>query len=144
MLLSEGPADYLKLPPSSVAEGVVTNPPYVRAREFLEKALTEVRYVALVRTNFLFEGSAHTELLEERHPPTRIWMTDVRLPMMHRAGWTEKASASNTLTAGRFGTNGRIRASFRADSIGERSARYRNGGAGFEPDRRLPNEVSVS
>jgi hypothetical protein len=89
-------ADYLKLPPLGV-EGVVTNPPYILARQFLEKALAEVRYVALlVRTNFLFEGVGRTELLEVQHPPTRVWLTDVRLPMMHRAGWTGKATSSNT------------------------------------------------
>ena len=89
--------DYLKLTSPPGIDGVVTNPPYIKAREFLEKALAEVGYVALlVRTNFLFEGAGRTELLEVRHPPTRVWLTAVRLPMMHRAGWSGKATSSNT------------------------------------------------
>jgi len=89
--------DYFKLAPPSEIAGIVTNPPYIKARQFLEKALVDARYVALlVRTNFIFEGAGRTELLEVKHPPTRVWLTDARLPMMHRAGWTGKASSSNT------------------------------------------------
>jgi hypothetical protein len=93
--------NYLKLAPPPGIEGVVTNPPYIRARQFLEKTLADgARYVAfLVRTNFIFEGAGRTELLEVKHPPTRVWLTDVRLPMMHRVGWTGKKSTSNTAFA---------------------------------------------
>lgn len=91
-------ADYLKLTMPSGIEGVVGNPPYKEAQQFLEKALADgVRYVALlVRTNFLFEAAGRTELLDVRHPPTRVWTADLRLPMMHRAGWPGKRAASNT------------------------------------------------
>jgi hypothetical protein len=37
-----------------------------------------------------------TELLDRQHPPTRVWTADLRLPMMHRAGWTGKRASSNT------------------------------------------------
>jgi hypothetical protein len=81
-------ADYFKLTPPRGVEGVVTNPPYNKARQFLEKALADAAsYVALLlRTNFLFEGAGRAELLERQHPPTRVWNADLRLPMMHRAG----------------------------------------------------------
>jgi hypothetical protein len=90
--------DYLKwvMPPE--IEGVVGNPPYNKARQFLEKALADgVRYVALlVRTNWLFEGAGRAELLDVLHPPTRIWTAAPRFPMMHRAGYTGKQAPSNT------------------------------------------------
>jgi hypothetical protein len=91
-------ADYFKLTPPRGVEGVVTNPPYNKARQFLEKALADAAsYVALLlRTNFLFEGAGRSELLERQHPPTRVWNADLRLPMMHRAGWTGKRPPSNT------------------------------------------------
>jgi hypothetical protein len=90
--------DYFKLTPRCGIEGVVTNPPYKKAQRFLEKALADgSRYVALLlRTNFLFEGAGRTKLLEVQHPPTRVWSADLRLPMMHRAGWTGKRAPSNT------------------------------------------------
>jgi len=89
--------DYFKLPPPGI-DGVVTNPPYKQAQRFLEKALADgARYVALLlRTNFLFEAAGRSELLDHRHPPTRVWSADLRLPMMHRAGWTGKRAPSNT------------------------------------------------
>jgi hypothetical protein len=91
-------SNYFKLTPPPGIEGVVTNPPFNRARQFLEKALADGnRYIALlVRTNFLFEAAERTELLDVLHPPTRVWMADLRLPMMHRAGWTGKRASSNT------------------------------------------------
>jgi hypothetical protein len=90
--------DYLKFTMPPEIEGVVANPPYSKAQQFLEKALADgVRYIALlVRTNFLFEGARRTELLDVLHPPTRIWLADIRLPMMHRAGYTGKRATSNT------------------------------------------------
>jgi hypothetical protein len=91
-------SDYFKLAPPPGVEGVVTNPPFNKARQFLEKALADGnRYIALlVRTNFLFEAAERTELLDVLHPPTRVWTADLRLPMMHRAGWTGKRASSNT------------------------------------------------
>jgi hypothetical protein len=89
--------DYFKLAPPPGIEGVVTNPPYNRAQRFLEKALADARYVALLlRSNFLLEGAGRTELLDRQHPPTRVWTADLRLPMMHRKGWTGKRASSNT------------------------------------------------
>jgi hypothetical protein len=94
-------ANYFKLTPPPGIEGVVTNPPFKRAGQFLVKALADkTRYIALlVRTNFLFEAAERTELLDVLHPPTRVWTADLRLPMMHRAGWTGKQASSNTAYA---------------------------------------------
>jgi hypothetical protein len=66
--------DYLKLTPPPGIEGVATNPPNNKARQFLEKALADgTRYIALlVRTNFLFEAAERTDLLDRQHPPTRV------------------------------------------------------------------------
>src|ERR1700722_4504778 len=50
----------------------------------------------LLGSNFLLEGAGRTELLDRQHPPTRVWTADLRLPMMHRAGWTGKRASSNT------------------------------------------------
>jgi hypothetical protein len=126
--------DYFKLTPPPEVEGVVTNPPYLKARQFLEKAIADgARYIALlVRTNFLFEGGGRTDLLDVRHPPTRVWTADIRLPMMHRAGWTERRASSNTAYSWAVWISGPTRANSRAGSIGARSARCRNGRAGSE------------
>ena len=48
--------DYFKLAPPPGIEGVVTNPPYKRAQRFLEKALADARYVALLLRSNLYEG----------------------------------------------------------------------------------------
>jgi hypothetical protein len=66
------------------------------AQAFLVKALTEVGYVALlVRTNFLMEGVRRMPFLQAS-PPTRVWLSARRFPMMHRHNWTGKRSSSNT------------------------------------------------
>jgi hypothetical protein len=88
--------DYLTADPPPGIQGIVTNPPYKRAQEFAEKALSEVDYVALlVRSNFYVEGVKRMAF-RARHPPTRIWQSARRLPMMHRYGWTGPQASSNT------------------------------------------------
>lgn len=88
--------DYLTAEPPQRIEGIVTNPPYKRALQFAEKALVEVPYVALlVRSNFDVEGVKRMPF-RARHPPTRIWRSARRLPMMHRYGWTGNRAPSNT------------------------------------------------
>ena len=87
--------DYLKAPASNFAQAIVTNPPFSLAAKFAEKAISEVDYVALLlRTNFL-ESVGRLPFFR-RHPPTRIWLSSRRFPMMHRHGWTGKRSTSNT------------------------------------------------
>ena len=90
--------DYLTAPPMPEAKGVVTNPPFILAVKFVEKALKETGYVALLlRTNFL-ESTARMAFFR-KHPPARIWISSRRLPMMHRYGWQGRRAPSNTCYA---------------------------------------------
>jgi hypothetical protein len=86
--------DYLTATVSPNVEGIVTNPPYKLAFEFLKKALAEVDYVALLlRLNFL-ESVKRIDFFNEK-PPSRILVSSRRLPMMHRYGWEGPRSGSN-------------------------------------------------
>jgi hypothetical protein len=88
--------DYLAMPPTPGVGGVVTNPPFQWALEFLRKAIAETDYVAvLVRANFLIEAAGRDAFFAE-HPPSRVYYSSQRLPMMHRYGWTGRRSTSNT------------------------------------------------
>ena len=90
--------DYADAVPEWDVEGVVTNPPFNRALEFLQKSISEVPYVAyLLRTNW-FESTRRLPFFKE-HPPTRVWVFSRRLPMMHRHGWTGPTAASNVAYA---------------------------------------------
>lgn len=79
-------------------DGVVTNPPFKLAAEFIEKSLTIAPYVAmLLRLNFL-EGTGRRSLFAI-NPPARIHVSSRRLPMMHRDGWEGPRSTSTTCFA---------------------------------------------
>ena len=87
--------DYLKAPRRNSVDGIVTNAPFKEAAAFAKKAIGEVPYVALLlRTNFL--ESVKRLPVFRRSPPSRIWISARRLPMMHRHGWTGKKASSNT------------------------------------------------
>jgi hypothetical protein len=93
----ESGIDYLRAPPRDIG-GIVTNPPFKLASRFAQKALSEVRYVALLlRTNFL-EAIRRLPFFRTS-PPSRIWISSRRLPMMHRRGWTGPRAGSNTCHA---------------------------------------------
>lgn len=78
--------------------GIVTNPPYKIAKEFIVKALEEVPYSAwLLRINFL-EAEGRIELFRQ-NPPARVWISSRRLPMMHRLGWDGPIAPSNSCHA---------------------------------------------
>jgi hypothetical protein len=86
--------DYTDAVPEWDVEGIVTNPPFNRALEFLQKSISEVPYVAyLLRTNWL-ESTRRLPFFKE-HPPARVWVFSRRLPMLHRYGWAGKRAASN-------------------------------------------------
>ena len=88
--------DYLTVPPVPKVEGIVTNPPFSKALEFLRKAISEADYVAfLLRANFLVEAAGRDAFFEQQ-PPARTYYSSQRFPMMHRLGWTGKRSTSNT------------------------------------------------
>jgi hypothetical protein len=79
--------DFLTAPavPNAV---LITNPPFARAREFIEKALDDGHAFAafLLRTNFL--ESNRRKPFFDRHPPNRVWM-------VHRLGYAGSISSSN-------------------------------------------------
>jgi hypothetical protein len=90
--------DYADAVPEWDVEGIVTNPPFNRALQFLQKSISEVPYVAyLLRTNWL-ESTRRLPFFKE-HPPARVWVFSRRLPMMHRHGWTGPTAASNVAYA---------------------------------------------
>jgi hypothetical protein len=90
--------DYLSARPVPDVQGIVTNPPYRLAMRFAEKALAEVGYLALLlRTNFL-ESTSRLRFFRD-NPPSRIWISSRRLPMMHRHGWKGPRAPSNTCFA---------------------------------------------
>jgi hypothetical protein len=69
-----------------INDGIVTNPPFKLADEFVRRSLGLASYVAmLLRINFL-AGQAHKALFAE-HPPARVHISSRRFPMMHRQGW---------------------------------------------------------
>ena len=90
--------DYIAAVPPPDVEAIVTNPPFAKAEAFARKMLSEVPYVALLlRTNFL--ESAEREPFFAEHPFARMWVPSLRLPMMHRHGWTGPRAPSNTAHA---------------------------------------------
>jgi len=90
--------DYLTTACTSNVQGIITNPPFKLAFEFAKKALQEVSYLALLlRTNFL-ESQTRMEFFKTT-PPSTVYISSRRLPMMHRQGWTGPESTSNTCHA---------------------------------------------
>src|SRR5215467_15658512 len=65
------------------------------ARAMWQKQVKCKRYA--LRTNFL--ESVQRLPFFRQSPPTRIWVSSRRLPLMHRYGWTGKKSTSNTCHA---------------------------------------------
>jgi hypothetical protein len=85
--------DYRDAVPEWDVEGIVTNPPFTLALEFLKKSISEVPYVAyLLRTNFL-ESTRRLPFFRD-HPPSRVWISSRRFNM-HRHGWVGKRVSSN-------------------------------------------------
>ena len=87
--------DYLSEPVAMHDVAIVTNPPYRLARKFIEKAIADhcLFHAWLLRLNFL--ESVGRMALWRAHPPSRVWVSSRRLPMMHRLGWTGRKAPSN-------------------------------------------------
>lgn len=80
--------------PASIG-GIVTNPPFKNAVEFVERSLVIAPYVAmLLRLSFL-EGVQRKPWFEAG-PLARVHVSSRRLPMMHRGGW-EGAKAGSAI-----------------------------------------------
>lgn len=75
--------------------GIVTNPPFSLAQEFVDKAFSfeNVTYVALLLRLSWLESSKRKVWFEAR-PPSRIHVSSRRLPMMHREGYEGTKSTS--------------------------------------------------
>jgi len=85
-----------RFPPG--VEGVITNPPFTLALDFIKAALARVPYSAwLLRTNFL-ESTGRLPFFRS-NPPARVLISSRRLPMMHRYGWEGPRAPSNTCYA---------------------------------------------
>jgi hypothetical protein len=86
--------DYLKSTIPPWIEGIITNPPFMHSLEFATKAVSEVRYVAMLGRIQYLESLVRKEWLEA-NPPVRILIPSRRLPMMHRFGWEGPTNSSN-------------------------------------------------
>src|SRR5262249_47355316 len=79
--------------PFDGAVGIVSNPPFTLAEQFVRRAIAAAPYSAwLLRLNWL-EGCARKRLFDE-FPPARIRVSSRRLPF-HRLGYTGPKAASN-------------------------------------------------
>ena len=100
--------DYLEPEPIFMGDlGIVTNPPYRLAEAFIRKAISDgARYHAwLLRTNFL-ESIGRFEFFQ-KHPPSKVWISSRRLPMMHHADYDgPKCDSSNQAFAWFFWREG--------------------------------------
>jgi len=87
-------ADYLASSLNMGDMGIVTNPPYRLAFEFLGKALADgTQFIAfLLRLNFL--ESMKRKAFFELHPPSRVWISSRRFEM-HSATWDGPRVSSN-------------------------------------------------
>lgn len=87
-------------PLGAKARGIVTNPPFSLAREFVDRSFhySGIHYVAmLLRLSFLESQTRKSWF--EANPPARVLVSSTRLPMMHREGYTGKKSTSTTAHA---------------------------------------------
>jgi len=76
-------------------QGVVTNPPFSLAQEFVDKTFSfpSVHYCALLLRLSFLESQKRKDWFEA-NPPARIHVSSRRLPMMHRDGWDGNKSTS--------------------------------------------------
>ena len=71
--------DFLSAKSTGAFDHIITNPPYGRAQEFIEKALSSAKHkvAMLLKLNFL-EGQKRAQFFKE-HPPARIYVFSKRL-----------------------------------------------------------------
>src|ERR1700730_4181966 len=91
--------DYLTEPVLMNDGGIVPNPPFRLAEQFIRKAIADRCHFHawLLRTNFL-ESVSRLALWRD-YPPSRVWVSSRRLPMMHRENWSGPRSTSNVCYA---------------------------------------------
>jgi tRNA G10 N-methylase Trm11 len=76
-------------------QGIVCNPPYKLAPQFVRHALTLVPFVAMLLRLAFLESASRTDILEDGQL-ARVLVFRKRLPMMHRHGW-DGPKASNSI-----------------------------------------------
>ena len=76
-------------------DGIVTNPPFKNADEFVLRALDRVPYVAMLLRLAFLESEKRRNVLDDS-PLARVHVYRKRLPMMHRDGW-EGPRATSTI-----------------------------------------------
>jgi hypothetical protein len=74
-------------------QGIVTNPPYQCAHDFVRHALDLCPYVAMLLRLAFLESERRSDILE-RGDLVRVYPFRLRLPMMHRDGWEGKKANS--------------------------------------------------
>src|SRR5215471_2958145 len=87
-------------------EAIVTNPPFKLVEEFVARAIDLCPHVVmLLRLAFFEAGAGQSKnaalrrYVLDAHPPARIHVFRLRLPMMHRAGWAGPKANSGTAFA---------------------------------------------
>lgn len=73
--------------------GIVTNPPFKNAHEFVARSLELAPYVAMLLRLAFLESEKRRAIIDEA-PLARIHVFRKRLPMMHRDGWEGRKSSS--------------------------------------------------
>jgi hypothetical protein len=73
--------------------GIITNPPFSMARDFIDRALNKCGYVAMLLRLAFLEGNARKPWFQSG-PLARVHVSSRRLPMMHREGWTGPKAGS--------------------------------------------------
>jgi hypothetical protein len=91
----DGAMDFLAAAESHGSNAVVTNPPFTRARGFVDQAFSfpSVSYCALL-LRLAFLESERRKAWFQANPPARILVSSFRLPMMHRENWDGPKSTS--------------------------------------------------
>ena len=91
--------DYLTEPVIMNGVAIVSNAPFRLAEQFIRKAIADKCqfHCWLLRTNFL-ESVSRLALWRD-YPPSRVWVSSRRLPMMHRENWNGPRSTSNVAYA---------------------------------------------
>lgn len=83
----EGDTDYLEIPAIGCG-GIITNPPFKLAQKFIEKAVSEAPFVAMLLKATYWRAECRTRLFNE-HPPAYV------LPMNWRPSFLEKERGSS-------------------------------------------------
>jgi len=81
-----------KLPDPSIG-GIITNPPFKLAEQFIAHALGLVPFVAMLLRLAFLETEKRTAILDEAGLRT-VHVFKRRLPMMHRRGWDGPRASS--------------------------------------------------